>query len=526
MNKIIPLDIEAIKEIGVEKWQKDYYWPISDKLYTKVIDKIWDEFDEICRHINPVLNDVLLSDTKFISFIASFIHCHIVKSACEKEGLIIISHQLSKVYLDPDWEALSDIYCIPNNKIKRSELQLKRLLKRTLHNRHLSLFLNIFGLFRRSNTWSLGSFSEIKDVYIKKHNLYCDHHYVELILSGDMPSVNATKINDLVEPIERFLHNLSIYCETLFYFKMPIYEIKRCWLKRLTCMMQIYTFIQKKKSIPKLLLLTEVAKPTHKVIALAVQSKGGKVVGFTHGNNIGNLNRRLQGYNEYSHCNVYICPTEKSKELRQNEFKSNQLCNYRLTQFQSIELNQYKDIFDSSNIQQSVEYVRTVMIIGYPLTTIRYQYSAADYFYFQLDLELRLAKLLKSNGYKVIYKAHPDTVDRVGGIFDNIVDEVLISPFEQTYQSADVLFFGCLTSTTFGYAVNTNKPIYLVDTEGQYWNNGVYDLIKKRCTLIKSNFNQYNRLIFNEDCILKKLKEKQLEPNYEYVQKLMFPIGS
>jgi hypothetical protein len=166
------------------------------------------------------------------------------------------------------------------------------------------------------------------------------------------------------------------------------------------------------------------------------------------------------------------------------------------------------------------------MIIGYPMEITRYQYSAADFFYFQLDLEIRLAKLLKDQGYRVIYKAHPDNVDRIEGVFDNIVDEILVDPFEKTYQSADVFLFGCMTSTTFGYAVNTNKPIYLLDIEGQYWNKGVHKLLQKRCTMVTSFFDKSNRIIFDEDYIIDKLKKKQFQPNYEYVEKLMFPMSN
>ncbi len=519
----IPMDIYAIKEIGIEKWQKSYFWPVTDRVYFNLLDELWDNFDEMCTNTSPILNDVLLSDTKFISFIASYLHCHIVKTLCEKEGRKILSNQLSKVYLDPDWDSLSDVNCVPKHKIKRNEFQLRRWAKRVVHNRHLSLFENVLGLFSQSNVWSLGSFSEIKGVYVKKHDLYCDHQYVESIFPRDMSFVNVANINTLEAPIEKFLINLSTYCESLFYFELPVQEIKQCWLKRLTYMMQAYNYIREKKNIPELLLLTEVAKPTHKIIALAVQSRGGEVVGFSHGNDVGNLNRRLQGYIEYSHCNIYICPTERSKKLRQIEYDANKLSNYRKTQFQSIDLKLYKDIFDLNKIEQPVDYVRTVMIIGYPMNTIRYQYSAGDFFYFQLDLELRLATLLKKKGFKVIYKAHPDNIDKIKGIFDEIVDEVLVEPFEQVYQLADAFFFGCLTSTTFGFAVNTNRPIYLFDIEGMQWNSGVYELIQRRCSIIPASFDELNRITFNQNFLIKKLSEKQVPPDYAYVKQFMFP---
>ena len=102
MKKYIPLDINAIKNIGIENWQKSYYWPISDKSYTKLIDKLWDEFDKMYIDSNYDLKNILLSDTKFISFMSSYLHCNIVKSIGENENYDILSGKLSEVYLNPD----------------------------------------------------------------------------------------------------------------------------------------------------------------------------------------------------------------------------------------------------------------------------------------------------------------------------------------------------------------------------------------------------------------------------------------
>ena len=526
MKKYIPLDINAIKNIGIENWQKSYYWPISDKSYTKLIDKLWDEFDKMYIDSNYDLKNILLSDTKFISFMSSYLHCNIVKSIGENENYDILSGKLSEVYLNPDWRLLGDSNKVSVDLINRHKLKIKGWVKRLIHNNHLGLFKNLMSFFRISSVWSIGSTSQIKKTYVKEHGCYCNYQYIESIIPKSVHCIDSPDIDILSKKIQKFVTNISLFCENNFDFSLPLDDIKECWVSRLTHMMQIYRYAQVIKHIPEKLLLTEVAKPLHKIIALAFQSKGCQVIGFSHGNDVGNLNRRLQGYNEYAQCDLYICPTEKSKELRGFEYSGNKLSDERVTTFQSIELKLYKDIFDLNKIEQPVDYVRTVMIIGYPMNTIRYQYSAGDFFYFQLDLEIKLAKLLNKNGYRVIYKVHPDRADSVKGIFDDIVDEILVTPFEKTYQFADAIVFGCLTSTTFGYAVNTNKPIYLLDIEGQFWNKGVRKLLQKRCTMVTSFFDKSNRIIFDEDYIIDKLKEKQFQPNYEYVEKLMFPMSN
>jgi len=523
---LIPLDINAIQKIGLKKWQDFFYWPISDEVYFDLLDNLWDNFDELSESASPIMRDILLADSKFISFIATYIHYQAVKSICEKDKKQIIFSELIEGYINPEWGEITKVNLINDTNIEKFTLQFKRFIKRIALNRDLTIFDQFTGLFNKADAWSLGSNSKSKSAYLKKNKLYCDHHYVTTLIDRNFSKVNEVNLDSIEKLITNYLNKVSKYCEKFNSLTLPIEEIKDCWLSRLNYMMRIYTYIQNKKYVPKYLILTEVARPSHKVIALALQSKGCKVIGFSHGNSLGNIKRRETAYNEYLHCNIFVCPTKKSASLRKIEFLINNLSTDRDTQFQSIDLPLYKDIHELNQNDDLVEFPKNIMVIGYPMTTMRYQYCVGDFFYFQLDLEIQIIKFLKKNGFRVIYKAHPSTADKLSLLFKDLVDEFLTEPFEKVYHLADALFFGNANTTTFGFAVNTNKPIYLFDIEGIRWNDGVNELLQKRCEMISASFNKRNRIQFNQDDILKKLLKKHSAPNHEYSKQLMFPSNT
>jgi len=162
-----------------------------------------------------------------------------------------------------------------------------------------------------------------------------------------------------------------------------------------------------------------------------------------------------------------------------------------------------------------------IMMVGYPMNVTRYPYSTGDFFLFQLDLEIRVIKLLKRHGLKVVYKMHPERQREAGGVFEDLADEVLTEPFEKVYGYADALFFGCITSTTFGFALCTQLPILVIDIQGTNWNREAYELLKRRCVMIPALFDESNRIQFDEDLLLGELGQRPRVPDFAYVEEVM-----
>ena len=155
----------------------------------------------------------------------------------------------------------------------------------------------------------------------------------------------------------------------------------------------------------------------------------------------------------------------------------------------------------------------------------RFHYAEGCFFPFRLDLELRVINLLKKHGFKVIYKMHPERQHEVEGIFDGLVDRIITKPFEKVYKEADALFFGYGNSTTFGFALGTNRPLFLIDIENTNWNPEVHELLSRRCIIVPAKFDEKNRIQFDEGYFLEKLGQKPEMPDFAYVEKFMIPTN-
>jgi len=522
---IVPADIFAIKMMGVKSWQEIYYWPVSDIAFFGLLDEMWTAFDDFYQEADEVVQDLLLADSKFISLLAHYLHLQAVNTICVKEGKKMAVGQLSRPLVDPDWEALASVYDWKGGSVEMFKFQLRRIAKRLKFNKHLTVNKNISGFLNHSDVWSIGSFCHLKSDYTKKYKIYCDHPYVATILPKKIQKLERLSSDFLENKVGDFFEKIAVFCLKEFLLEFDSSLISKCWLQRLESLENIYRHVRNIQSPPKMLLFSEVGKPIHKIIALALKSKGTRIIGFHHGNDIGNMYRRMPSYNEYSACDIFVCPTKKTEEFKKNEHYSSRISRHRKTEFESIETSYYKDIHEQCGKGPFPGRVRKVMIVGYPMNIYRYQYSCGDFFLFQLDLELRLARMLKKSGHEVIYKAHPTTKDEVKGIFDGIVDNIIFDPFETVFKSTDSFVFGNSMSTTFGFAIGTTKPIYLIDIKGTKWNQEAYDLLKKRCVMVPAQFDHQNRIQFDEELLASKLSAPAEPPNFEYLERFMFPLN-
>ena len=124
-------------------------------------------------------------------------------------------------------------------------------------------------------------------------------------------------------------------------------------------------------------------------------------------------------------------------------------------------------------------------------------------------MEYRLITTLKNFGYYVVYKAHPDRIKEIEGLFNDVVDEVITESFEKVWQGSDLLIFTYTSTTTFGYALTTNLPIILVDSAQKFRDKKEYDDMSSRVNLVKTSFNDNMRISFDSDLLLKAVFKSQ-----------------
>ena len=185
-------------------------------------------------------------------------------------------------------------------------------------------------------------------------------------------------------------------------------------------------------------------------------------IGFSHGEPVV-FHRDKVSWMELSLNNTYYDYTkklsDKLKIVHQNNF------NFR----NSIEIENFKtDIFNKFHKQKlkstNINLKKKVMLIGNAYRNTGMSSVTAPYGIVQLQIELEIISKLQELKYSVLYKKHP------GGYyankklpFNNDV-EIIEGPFESVFHIADILFFYYTRTTTFGYALSSNKPIVVINS--------------------------------------------------------------
>jgi hypothetical protein len=171
------------------------------------------------------------------------------------------------------------------------------------------------------------------------------------------------------------------------------------------------------------------------------------------------------------------------------------------------------------NISNIVNYkVNTVMIMGYPCEPTRYLNGKGLFFYQQIDLEYQIISILKEEGKRIVYKAHPERLSEIEGIFSHLVDEVIVDSFEKVWEEADLLIFTYSETTTFGYALTTNIPIILLDAEGDMRDSSDMKLFDKRVIRIPAKINKNTQINFDKNILIKAVTQSKYNISYDYVE--------
>ena len=518
----LPTEISSIRQIGVEDYQKNFFWPVSDHDFFSIVEFLFGAFDDLYRELDQNGRDIVLSDIAFVGFIIRHIHSLAVSEFCRARNINLITGPQWESHYKPDWEKLSSEF---QNSMQdgRWRFKLSRIAKNITFNSHLNILRQIRGFFSH-NSLSLGSASRLRQEYLLQNNQFVDNHYWPTLINK-CNFGNKVQLSVLLnQRIKDFVYMIGNYCAEKLSIVFDERSVVECWIARLITLNTIYRFLLEKGPSPKFFLFTETAQPLNKLIAHALKQKGAKTVGFHHGNFMGGFTERAMAYGGPSSCDEFVCPTSECADSFRFTYEQAKISRFSKTGFTSTETEYYRKIWEESQAHPFSEKIRRVMIMGYPMTPMRYFDYPGLFFYFQLDLELRLVSLLKAHGFEVIYKIHPEVTTEVQDIFEPICDKVVTEPFEKVWHEADALVVKYTASSTFGFALCTNRPIFLIDLEKENWHPEHYLSLRKRCHMIPAWMNKENRIEFDEDMFIEELSSKPEYPDFSYVIKYMFPL--
>jgi hypothetical protein len=520
--KILP-DISAIKDAGIDYYRQNYFWPVPEDEYHKFVDFICSTYVKLVSKLdNDEVYDIALVEYTFIvSELIGVFHYNYVKSYAKRESLSIADPLESYEYLYPNWKSIGLYYSKTTSPYGVIMRGMRRIIKNIFFNKHLSIFKIIGCLILKPNTAGIGSYDAIKKHYIEKEKIFCDHRDWIDFISLDKSSSRSNKLsNELVKNvIEPFLNTVE-QRGTLFTKDLDFSKILVSWRRRASDASSIYTELINSKIKFKRFLVTETVKPYSKLISVALQRKGVSVYCFDHGNDSSITSYKIGNQNERSHCNNFIVPTSGIKNQYESLYLDGVLEKRTGLKFISADMDKYMNLLNANyNSIYSVP-AKKVMVIGNPANASRYYYEKGWFFYFKIDLELRIINILRKNGYYVIYKAHPGTASEVNkDIFSKYVDEYILEPYEEIWECADLFVFTDTASSVFGYALTTNRPIILLDHINNKHTES-WQMLKKRINVVPVHFDKFMRIQFKDNELLSFSGRVHKEIDNSFVKKI------
>ena len=519
--RILP-DVSAVKKAGIDYYNNNYFWPVPEDEYHEFIEFMYSTYVELISKLdNDKVYDIALVEYTFlVSELTGIFHYNYVKSYAKMEGISIDDATESYAYLYPDWNLIGSYYSkisFPHGGIMRG---VRRIIKNIFFNKHLSKFKIISKLISRSNTVGIGSYDAIKKSYIEKERIFCDHRdWIDLISTNKLPSKGGRLCDKLMnEAIVPFLNSLKDK-ETLFTKDLDFSKISTSWKQRISDASTIYTDLFYNNIKFERLLVTEVVKPYSKLISVALQRKGVDVYCFDHGNDSSITEYGIGNQNERAHCKKFVVPTYGIKRQYEKLYLNGLLEKRTNMKFISVDTGKYTRILKENSKYKRPISLKKIMVMGSPPNSCRYFYEKGWFFYFKIDLEIRIINLLKGLGYYVIYKAHPDRLKEIKGLFEDRVDEYITDPYEDVWMVADAFLFTDTASSTFGYSLTTNRNIILIDNIKNS-HSDLWHMLLNSIDIVPAVIDEHMHIVFNENDLFNSLRKEHNSLDNSFFEKI------
>ncbi len=526
MDKTHPIDIYGIKKIGIEKWFNHYYVPVTGKEYYGLYNKVSSIYLSLLNN-NEILYSIGNANTTIIQLVSTYLLELLTLSRLKMNGYeYVVGKERVEIqeYISMfNFPSLSRMKLIGEhmNSLNYPE-KIKNIFRVLKYNFELPHLMGKKLLNSISNPHFMIGYREHQEVvaFCKENNISPIHLHPLLFARKKTRLVGGfQQLPELEEFVNKFLYEIK---ESYSFVNKTAFErlkahVVDCFSNSLMLFYQNLAFMKKFDLRP--LLVTGLGYPIHRIFCSAWRYAGGKVIGFTHGNSYCHQ-YTPKIYYELNMVDLYVTSSQGHKEIVKQSAKDF-MPDYKIPNIIHLEKKIYNPIFSKLQNNTTVNKIKKVMIISGLLKG--YFNIDAEYHPFAfLYNDLKLIKTLKKAGYYVIYKPDFHELNEAKSIFEAYVDEVIIERFEDVYSYADCIFWSSSPySTTFGFALLSNKPIVFLNVKGYIWYPRALELLRKRCSVVKADAID-GKIVFDEKDVLVAIENSLENINYDILHEFAF----
>lgn len=241
----------------------------------------------------------------------------------------------------------------------------------------------------------------------------------------------------------------------------------------------------------------------NRILRHATRRLGGTVTGHDHGNGSGHLVSLLRTVFEFESCDTFVTFTPTQAKALQSGLRTDLLIPPNPPEI--IAAPFLRDGSSAAKRARSqrpraggngaATATRTVMYPSSFYNGDRPNYNVLIPDIVALDWEARLFSHLNRWGYKVLHKPHPASVALPpAGFAQAFGGMTLLERFESVMHLADAFVFVSPQSTTFVAMLESGKPMVFVDPGLFEWVPDAYEMLRRRCRIVRGWFDDANRL--------------------------------
>ena len=511
-KKFYPLNVAGIVELGAKQWFDTYYLPVSGQEFKAIYDTVLEKYLHIFAHTSLTEQDYWLATSNIAS--AIWIARGIIHSLRQQR---LLEAQFEHVFIDK-------VQPIENLTTAYPASPLTSLFMETSKSKLLKSYVALFGSFAtktitaQQKTLMLGNYQQAEATWYCNQNNIAPINLSNHLFASLLPT-NTNNVNDnLVAKTKEFINwikdqyaFLSPKWEEHFYKNMLAH-----WALSTSFFKNSYRVFTKMPSVRNLI-ATSLSPPINRVILSACRMANKNVYGLSHGNTFAYAYEA--GYlPDVISIATHVIASSKGEAQLFSELVKDHSQGLKMAQPMAPAQSRYLPLFEKLQTDTPpVSQIQKVLIMGFPLTANFYTYIPSHHAFSNLHLEIRLAQLLKSQGYHVSYKAHPEKLAEAQILFKDYADTIISNSFEETYHQIDCVIFPYARTSTFGFALLTNKPIVLINLNDVMWHPNVIPLLQKRCKVIPATADSEDRILFDEQAFLDAVQSAHQNIDYQLI---------
>ena len=530
---LFPVDIFAVKKHGVAKWQRDFFWPISDQEFVSLYDGIEWVWRDLITTSRPATSSVLLHARALPIELCHFLQAIQVIERVRNRGLHPVCSSSTRWYSrllnHPSEKGQIGVSRVTK---KRGHMIKKVLLwgKKRVREMQCNVFHALPNPARNSGRVCVfGAPQGMVKKYLRKLPNWITVTYPADWIDG-IQRIDTSPMfhRELQETTKKFFealrgiaarHSISLSRNDEAYLLSTIEnEVEKSarLLEQVREKMRSRTITH--------FVAPNLRSPIPCAIAIVVKEQGGRVTSFTHGGLIGLFRSPTMSMSEFAISDEFVMYTKGCGSLFEKILSHKPPPFNNQVRFVSGDSEFYYHLWRAHEKEQTPRSVRKVMLIGCPQNIWRKPQASASLGFMQLDFELQVCDLLHQAGYEVLYKAHPDRRKEIDGIFDKKAT-IVTGYLEEAMHLPDAIVFGGIRTSAFPVAICTNKPIiaFMLDKEFPPPFPEAMELLKKRCQFIYTHFDAKNRIEFDRRNLLRALERTPSMPDMEFAHTYLFP---